>query len=127
MDYIPGNIHESFTKEMAFRLNFNFTIPICIKRFHETDMVNDVCSSLDLSAGSVIIVRWFKPPSEYGDSIVYTYVKSVLGEFDVNAESTVSMDFIEVNLDTSTYNKNKLFTDVTVNYNRDNKINQIIK
>jgi hypothetical protein len=126
MDYQPGKIHESYIKELAFKLNQNFTIPICIERFHETDMVNDICSSIDLSAGSVIIVKWFKPPSKYGDNPLYAYIEGILGKININAESTVSKDFLEINSDT-TYNKNKLFTDITVGYNRDKKINQLIK
>jgi hypothetical protein len=123
MDYIPGNIHESLQKEVALKLNSDFNIPICSGRFHDTDMVEGPSGSLTLIAGDVVIVKWFK----CGDSIPYTYIEKIIysdsDELNVNAESTMSKSFVEINKNTY---RDKLFTDVTLSYNRDNKINQII-
>ncbi len=126
MEYKSGVIHESLTNEMAFELNFDFNFPMCIKRFNKTNLIDDCLTLLSLTKGSVIIVRWFKPSF---DSQLYSYIEKVItneNEQTIKSESTVSKAFFEVNLDTSTYNKNRLFTDVTVSYNRNNKINQVI-
>lgn len=122
MDYHPGNIHESLQKEFVVELNVDFNVPISTRlRFHELDFVDGVDECVPLNAGDILVVRWFRPYSAYGDSKLYTYIEKVNSK-SIKAESTMSKEFVEVNI-----GRMKLFTDINLKYNRDNKINQIIK
>ena len=78
MEYIPGQIHESFQKEYFFLVNFNFSWINCRdKRWGEMTNTRDwdETDTIELSTGDVVVVRFFKssPTSE-----TYTYLDKVI-------------------------------------------------
>ena len=83
MEYIPGQIHESFQKEHFFLVNFDFSW-INFFTLDETD-------TIELSTGDVVVVRFFKssPTSES-----YSYLEKVIysdgSVIDYNIESIIS-------------------------------------
>ena len=125
MEYIPGQIHESFQKEHFFLVNFDFYWTNCRdKRCCEMSMSTDwdETDTIELSTGDVAVVRFFKssPTSES-----YSYLEKVIysdgSVIDYNIESIISREFIVYG---GSYGN--IFTDVTKLFERDKKINLII-
>lgn len=122
MDYIPGQIHESFQKEHAFLINGNFAWSTCgPRRYSEMSDSKDwdETESIGLLKGDIIVVRFFK---DKPTSSAYTYLERVIyNNGDITkykTESIVSLSFIEKNL--------WLFTDITKSFERDKKIESIL-
>lgn len=122
MEYIPGTVHESFQKIHALEVLRNFVVPILIKRWNESNLVDDNSTeSLALNKDDILLVRFFKP----SDYTAYTYIESVItkeGEFQVSRECTLSREFVVYN----TTPNGALFQSVTKQYERDKKINSIL-
>jgi hypothetical protein len=126
MEYIPGQIHESFQKEHFFLVNFNFYWANCRdKRCCEMSMSTDwdETDTIELSTGDVVVVRFFKSSPPTSES--YSYLEKVIysdgSVIDYNIESIISREFIVYG---GSYGK--IFTDVTKLFERDKKINLII-
>jgi len=126
MEYIPGQIHESFQKEHFFLVNFDFNWTNCRdKRWgemsHHTDW--DETDTIELSKDDVVVVRFFKslPTSES-----YSYLEKVIYsdgiETEYKIESIISREFMVRN----TGSDERLFTHVTKLFERDKKIDLII-
>lgn len=123
MEYIPGQIHESFQKEHFFLVNYDFIWLNCgPKRYSEMSDSKDwdELEDVQLSGGDIIVVRLFKPrPS----SETYSYLERVIHKSgnvtEYKTDSTISLEFILVN-------KGRLFTDVTKQFERDKIIESIL-
>lgn len=131
MEYIPGQIHESFQKEHFFLVNFNFSWTNCRdKRWGEMSMPTDwdETDTIELSTGDVVVVRFFKSDPA-GSS--YSYLERVIhsdgGVTDYNIESIISREFVVKNTESVSLNGPiKLFTHVTKLFERDKKINLLL-
>src|ERR1022692_1315829 len=114
MLYLPGRIHEKLQTEMFLWINIDFVISVSGEKRMITSLSEEF-DTLTLKKGDVIVSRWFKPLSRYGDSEVYLYIESVISGDDrreIKTESTLSRDLVILN----TQNK-VLFTDLTKIYN----------
>jgi hypothetical protein len=129
MEYIPGQIHESFQKEHFFLVNFNFSWTNCRdKRWCEMSMPTDwdETDTIELSTGDVIVVRFFKSDPAVSS---YSYLERVIYsdgvETEYKIESIISREFLVKN---TTMNKNEinLFDHVTKVFERDKKINLLL-
>jgi hypothetical protein len=129
MEYIPGQIHESFQKEHFFLVNFNFSWTNCRdKRWCEMSMPTDwdETNTIELSTGDVIVVRFFKSDPAVSS---YSYLERVIYsdgvETEYKIESIISREFLVKN---TTMNKNEinLFDHVTKVFERDKKINLLL-
>ena len=122
MDYIPGQIHESFQKIHAIEMREDFNIPILRKRWNDTNLIEDDSTfSLSVSKGDILTVRFFKP---HISSTTYTYIENLITgntEHSVMSECTLSREFIVRN----TLNE-ILFSIVTKQYERDKKIENLL-
>ena len=131
MDYIPGQIHESFQKDHFFLINNDFAWINCRdKRWGDmkSSIDWDETMTIELSKGDVVVVRFFKssPTSD-----AYTYLERVVynnGDVvEYKTESIISKGLIEKNLDPGkVQNKSWLFSDVTKSFERDKKIEKIL-
>jgi len=123
MDYIPGQIHESFQKSHYYFLKFDFTWSNCTKRYSEFNYNTDLDNYTDhikLCEGDIIQVKFFK----YNQlSSAYCYLEKVIcrngGEKIYNTETLISLSFLEVN-------KEILFQSADKIINRNNKINILL-
>ena len=139
MEYLHGQIHEKLQIPVVFEVNENWNIPLLKKRYDVIDFrsvwrnkgIDDDTYTLELKKHDIIIIRWFRPLNCQES---YTYFDSVLRnpnnifftkEIVIKEESCVSKTFIEHNT-TTRYKCPKLFTDITHQYNRDKKLNQIL-
>jgi hypothetical protein len=131
MNYIPGQIHESFQKEHFFLINNDFAWINCSdKRLGEMSDSKDwdETDTIELSKGDVIVVRFFKSSPTLS---AYTYLERVIynnGDVtEYKTESIISLGLVEKNLDTEKFeNKSWLFSDVTKAFERDKKIEKIL-
>ena len=131
MEYIPGQIHESFQKEHFFLINHDFAWTNCgPRRLNEISDSKDwdETESIELSKGDVVVVRFFKgrPISE-----AYSYLERVIysnGDIiEYKTESIISLALFEKNLDPGKFeNKSWLFTDITKSFERDKIIESIL-
>jgi hypothetical protein len=128
MEYIPGQINESFQKEHFFLVNFNFSWTNCRdKRWGEMSMSTDwdETDTIELSKGDVVVVRFFKS-SPISES--YSYLEKIIYsdgvETEYKIESIISREFMVRN--TMGSDESQLFTHVTKSFERDKKINSII-
>lgn len=145
MEYIAGTIHEKYQIPRALEISDTFVIGICKIRYTDTDLIDDN-SIIDLETigGDIIVVRFFDPNGSSGkgnySTPAHLYIdKLIRGEVEIKikAESILSKDFIEINTDPKSISwpthlhessdKKWMFRDVTKEYNREEKINQIIK
>ena len=123
MEYIPGPVHESFQKIHALEVLNDFIVPILVKRWNESNLIDDKSTeTLNLVKGDIILVRFFKP----GDtsSTCYSYIESLITKGDehkIFRECCLSREFVVQN----TINE-ALFNVVTKQYERENKLNQIL-
>jgi hypothetical protein len=131
MDYIPGQIHESFQKEHFFLISNDFAWINCSdKRWDDmkSSIDWDETVTIELSKGDIVVVRFFKssPTSD-----AYTYLERVIynnGDVvEYKTESIISKALIEKNLHPGkAENKSWLFSDVTKAFERDKKIEKIL-
>ena len=131
MNYIPGQIHQSFQKEHFFLINNDFAWSNCgLKRLVEMSDSKDWDDTvaIDLSKGDVVVVRFFKSSPT---ASTYTYLEKVIynnGDIvDYKTESIISLGLIEKNLNPGKVeNKSWLFTDVTKSFEREKKIDSVL-
>jgi len=131
MNYIPGQIHQSFQKEHFFLINNDFAWSNCgPKRLGEMSDSKDWDDNvaIDLSKGDVVVVRFFKSSPT---ASTYTYLEKVIynnGDIvDYKTESIISLGLIEKNLNPGKVeNKSWLFTDVTKSFEREKKIDSVL-
>jgi hypothetical protein len=131
MDYIPGQIHESFQKDHFFLINNDFAWINCRdKRWGDmkSSIDWDETVTIELSKGDIVVVRFFKssPTSD-----TYTYLERIIynnGDVvEYKTESIISKGLIEKNLEPGKVeNKSWLFSDVTKSFERDKKIETIL-
>ena len=117
MIYQPGFLHEKLQTEIAIELIADFNMPICRTRLSDSDYEDDV-DVIQLKENDIIIVKWFRP--RLLSPAPYAYVVRS-NNIDINRESTLSKEFIEMNTKNGI-----LFRDVTKRYNREQKINSIL-
>lgn len=131
MNYIPGYLHEKLQKEHFFLVNLGFSWTNCRDK-RLSDMSHSLdweeTDTIELSKGDVISVRFFKSSPT---SSAYAYLERVIygnGDvFEYKTESIISLGLIEKNLDTGRVeNKSWLFTDITMSFERDKKIESIL-
>ena len=122
MNYIPGQIHESFQKEHLFLINYDFSWINCRdKRWKDMTYAEDWDETdvIELTKGDLIVVRFFK---ESQTSEAYSYLERVIynnGDVtEYKTESTISFGLIHKN--------SILFTDMTKSFERDKKIETIL-
>ena len=129
MEYWPKHIHEKYQQFHYYELLNDFTISVLdnaryidwIERNQSTLNINDwdvLTYPLDLEKGDIICTRFFK-----SDQIAtaYTYLDFYVRDeerFDINSETILSMDMIFINPD--------IFYNITLQYNRDIKIKNIL-
>lgn len=131
MDYIPGQIHESFQKEHFFLVNYDFVWSNCGQRrlYEMSDSSHwDELPTIELSNGDIVVVRFFK---DKPTSSAYSYLERVIYKcgdvVEYKTESIISLGLIESNLDPQKVeNKSWLFTDVSKSFERDKKIESIL-
>jgi hypothetical protein len=131
MDYIPGQIHESFQKDHFFLVNSDFSWSNCRdKRWGDMRDIEDwdETVTIELSKGDIVVVRFFKSSAT---SSAYTYLERVIYNncdmVEYKTESIISLGLIEKNLDPGKFeNKSWLFSDVTKAFERDKKIEKIL-
>ncbi len=122
MNYIPGQIHESFQKEHFFLINYDFSWINCRdKRWKDMTYAEDWDETdvIELTKEDVVVVRFFK---ESQTSEAYSYLERVIynnGDVtEYKTESTISFGLIHKN--------SILFTDMTKSFERDKKIETIL-
>lgn len=125
MEYIPGQIHESFQKIHFFEVNHDFVWTNCDKRYSEFKASIDWDTHsvpVSVKPGDILSVRFFNYGLKYNQfSSAYCYLEKIISdgvEVEFFTETIISYEFIEVN--------SKIFTDITPLMERDKKINQII-
>lgn len=122
MEYLPKHIHEKYQQFHYYEILNDFTISVLDNaRFIDLNNVNDwddLTYNLDLDKGDIICVRFFKSDQ---NASVYTYLDFYVRDderFDINQETIISKDFIFINT--------SLFDNITLQYNRDKKIKNIL-
>lgn len=136
MEYIPGVMHESLQKEFFILLNSDFVWSICTKRYKDFGLASDwddFTLPVDLIAGDIAVIRFFKP-SDSSNALCYLE-RTIRGEKQIvyKTETTISLQFLEHNLrgvfidKTSKKNESGIFTNVTKVMERDKKINLIFE
>jgi len=126
MEYIQGFVHDSFAKPHYYEFNMDFTLVVCNNvRYYGIDDYDRESYGLDVGKGFIISVKFFKTKE---DSSAYCYLK---GYYDldgnyikVNQETIMSREFVMAN---SEEVGGKLMIDVTKKFERDKKIDLILK
>jgi hypothetical protein len=126
MEYIQGFVHDSFAKNHYYEFNMDFTMVVCSNvRYSEYDFDNDGYD-IDFSKGYIMCVKFFK--AKEGSYGAYTYLEGfydIEGIYtEVNQETIMSREFVSAN---SEEVGGKLLVDVTKKFNRDKKIDLILK
>lgn len=123
MTYVPGIIHENFQKEHFFFINGDFVWVNCDKRLRDFSVSSDwdeFTSTVELKYGDIISLRFFKPSNQ---SPPYCYLEYVISG-DVKkvykTECTISLAFLEHNLDNG-----KLFLNANKIIERNKKLNEL--
>jgi hypothetical protein len=127
MEYIQGFVHDSFAKPHYYEFNMDFTLVVCNNvRYYGIDDYDRESYGLDVYEGFTISVKFFKTKE---DSSAYCYLD---GYYDlegnytqVNQETLMSSEFI--NRNSREEFGGKLMIDVTKKFNRDKKIDLILK
>jgi len=122
MDYWPKHIHEKYQQFHYYELLNDLTMSVLDNaRFIDLNNVNDwddLTYNLDLEKGDIICVRFFKSDQ---NASAYTYLDFYVRDderFDIESETIISKDFIFINT--------SLFDNITLQYNRDIKIENIL-
>ena len=126
MEYLPKNIHEKHQQFHYYKLLNDFTISVLDNaRYVDLNNINDwddLTYNLDLEIGDIICVRFFKSDQGYDPHFhSYAYLDFYIRNderFDINQETILSMDLVFIN--------ESLFDNITLQYNRDIKIEIIL-
>lgn len=126
MEYIQGFVHDSLAKPHYYEFNMDFTLVVCNNvRYYGIDDYDRESYGLDVGKGFIISVKFFKTKE---DSSAVCYLE---GYYDldgnytqVNQETIMSREFLMAN---SEEVGGKLMIDVTKKFNRDKKIDLILK
>jgi hypothetical protein len=126
MEYIQGFVHDSFAKSHYYEFNMDFTLVVCNNvRYYGIDDYDKESYGLDVGKGFIISVKFFKTKV---DSSAYCYLE---GYYDldgnytqINQETLMSREFITFN---SEEIGGKLLVNVTKKFERDKKIDLILK
>ena len=126
MEYVPGIIHEKYQQIHAIQVNrpnFNFLVLKDGIRYSDCDVQDETqMETIPLKANDIFLVRFFKPNEFSGVKSMVFFVG--YNETILNRESIMSKEFIEVNL--TDRKINGIFTDVTHQFVRNEKLNQIL-
>jgi len=122
MNYWPKHIHEKYQQFHYYELLNDFTMSVLDNaRFIDLNNVNDwddLTYTIDLKVGDIICVRFFRQ-DQYATA--YTYLDFYVRDeerFDINQETIISKDLI--------FKNTSLFDNITLQYNRDIKIENIL-
>lgn len=125
MEYIPGNIPESFQISRYYLLRYDFVWSNCTKRYSEFIDISDwdkYTYQIELYEGDIIQVKFFK---YHVISTIHCYLEKVIStngdEKIYNTESTISLNFLEHNM-----GDGKLFHSADKMINRNKIINSLI-
>jgi len=124
MEYIPGEIHESFQKIHFLEVNHDFVWTNCDKRYSEfidSSDWDDHTKPIELNPDDILCIRFFKYSQT---SYAYCYLEKIIRddvEIEFFTETLISREFLEANSKIT-----GVFTDITTVMERDKKINQII-
>ena len=126
MEYIQGFVHDSFAKSHYYDYNMDLILVVCNNvGYYGIDEYDRESFGLDVSKGFIISVKFFKTKE---DSSAYCYLD---GYYDldgnytqVNQETIMSREFVMAN---SEEVGGKLMIDVTKKFERDKKIDLILK
>jgi hypothetical protein len=135
MEYIQGFVHYSFAKSHYYEFNMDFTLVVCNNvRYSDIDDYDKESYGLDVGKGFIISVKFFKTKE---DSSAYCYLE---GYYDlngnytkINQETLMSSEFINglKGMDNEDFSRQefggKLLVDVTKKFERDKKIDLILK
>lgn len=122
MEYLPKHIDKKYQQFHYYEILNDFTMSVLDNaRFIDLNNVNDwddLTYNLDLEKGDIICVRFFKSDQ---NASAYTYLDFYVRDderFDIESETIISKDFIFINT--------SLFDNITLQYNRDIKIENIL-
>lgn len=122
MEYLPKHIHEKYQQFHYYELLNDFTMSVLDNaRFIDLNNINDwddLTYTLDLEVGDIICVRFFRTDQF---ATTYTYLDFYVRDeerFDINQETIISKDLI--------FKNPSLFDNITLKYNRDIKIEDIL-
>ena len=122
MQYLPKHIHEKYQQFHYYEMLNDFTMSILDNaRFIDLNNINDwddLTYTIDLEVGDIICVRFFRQ-DQYATA--YTYLDFYVRDkerFDINQETIISKDLI--------FKNTSLFDNITLKYNRDKKIKNIL-
>ena len=126
MEYIQGFVHDSFAKTHYYEFNMSFTAVVCDNvRYSTIDDYDKECFDIDFSKGDIICVKFFKTKEDYS---AYVYLEGYYNSSgiykEVNQETIMSREFVSYN---SEEVGGKLLVDITKKFNRDKKIDLILK
>jgi len=123
MIYKPGILHEKFQREHFFFINGDFVWINCDKRLRDFSVISDwddFTSTVNLKYGDIISLRFFKPSDQSPPYCYLEYVMSGDIKSVYKTESTISLSFLEHNLDNG-----RLFLNANKIVDRDRKINSL--
>ena len=122
MEYLPKHIHEKYQQFHYYELLNDFTMSVLDNaRFIDLNNINDwddLTYTLDLEVGDIICVRFFRTDQF---ATAYTYLDFYFRDderLDINQETIISKDLI--------FKNPSLFDNITLKYNRDIKIEDIL-
>ena len=126
MEYIPGQIHESFQKTHYILVRHDFNWTNCTKRYKEFSHIIDwekYTETIELLENDIIALKFFKYNQT---SNAHCYLEKVIrkdGSEEVyNTETLVTLNFLEHNLDRD----QSLFVSANNIISRNNKIKQLL-
>ena len=128
MEYLPKHIDEKYQQFHYYEILNDFTMSVLdnarfidvagIKSLNNVNDWDDLTYNLDLDKGDIICVRFFKSDQ---NASAYTYLDFYVRDderFDINQETIISKDLI--------FKNTSLFDNITLKYNRDKKIKNIL-
>jgi hypothetical protein len=126
MEYIQGFVHDSFAKTHYYEFNMDFTMVVCNNiRYCDIDDYDKECFDINFSKDDIMCVKFFKTKEEHS---AYVYLEGYYNSSgiykEVNQETIMSREFVSYN---SEEVGGKLLVDVTKKFNRDKKIDLILK
>jgi hypothetical protein len=125
MQYLPKHIHEKYQQFHYYELLNDFTMSVLDNaRFIDLNNINDwdnLTYTIDLEVGDIICVRFFNESKYGGLATYYTYLDFYVRDderFNINQETIISKDLI--------FKNTTIFDNITLQYNRDIKIENIL-
>jgi hypothetical protein len=116
MEYLPKHIHEKYQQFHYYELLNDFTMSVLDKIAKHFSMY-----TIDLKVGDIICVRFFNESKYGGLATYYTYLDFYVRDderFNINQETIISKDLI--------FKNTTIFDNITLQYNRDIKIENIL-